>query len=356
VYIVYILKDGDVPLYVGKGSSLERAFSHEKFAKSGDIVDLGYGLTEDYNIRKTRKIKKILRENREVQYEIKEYCTEQAAFDEEVRLISLYGRRGIDTGGILMNIHPGGIGGDVYSTLSDERKQTFMEKRRTTLANLSDVEKEKRRKKRSLQQKQIMATMPEEKKLERIRKISEAKTGRSNGPSPKKGIPATGSNAKGVRKAWNKDIPDDDPRKQSLLEGITRYYENRDRQWTGGLEKPFKLISPTGEIVEGNNIEWLVETHAVSGRIQHLIKGKIDQHCGWIRFEDKDSIIPKPQTVCRGNRGTPQKIGRYSLTGEFLDEWPTIKAAANNFGFSPGTMSSAILNERVYNGFLWKKL
>jgi hypothetical protein len=49
MWLVYILKDIGIPFYVGKGAGESRAYSHEKYAKSNNLQDLGYGLTKDYN-------------------------------------------------------------------------------------------------------------------------------------------------------------------------------------------------------------------------------------------------------------------------------------------------------------------
>ena len=97
--IVYLLLDRGIPFYVGKGSSKDRAYSHEKYAITNNVEDLGYGLLKDYNPRKTRKIRKILRENRCIEYNIIECNTESAAFDLEIDLIKKYGRKGIDKNG-----------------------------------------------------------------------------------------------------------------------------------------------------------------------------------------------------------------------------------------------------------------
>jgi len=280
--IVYILSDFGIPFYVGKGSSKDRAYSHERYAISNNKDHLGYGLTKDYNPRKTRKIRKILREGRYIEYNIIECDAESAAFDLEISLIKKYGRHGIDKNGILTNIHPGGIGGDVYSTLSDARKLEVFEKRRQTINNLPDEVKELRSKRRSLNTKQMMDSMTDEEKKQRSEKISKSRIGIKLGPSPKKGKPATGNNARGVRIAWNKDIDENSELALHHRQKCREYQEKINPEEKG--RTPYRLISPAGEIVEGKNPRLLIEKYDVSERIIGLIKGNTDNYKGWKRI------------------------------------------------------------------------
>lgn len=280
--IVYLLSDLGIPFYVGKGSSKDRAFSHEKFAISNDPVDLGYGHVKDYNPRKTRKIRKILREGRAIEYKIIDCDSESSAYSLEIELIKKYGRKGIDKDGILTNIHPGGTGGDIYSTLSDIKKKEMMNKRRRTLDNLPDEVKEERSRYRSALTKQMMDNMSEEQRKDRSNKISKSRTGTKMGPSPKKGKPATGNNAKGIKVAWNKDIDKNSELAIKHRQKCQEYQQRIDPEDKG--RTPYKLISPTGEIVEGKNPRLLIERYGVSEKILFLIKGKVDQYKGWRRI------------------------------------------------------------------------
>src|SRR5690606_35851432 len=185
--------------------------------------------------------------------------------------------------GILTNIHPGGTGGDIYSTLSETRKIEMMEKRRKTLDNLPEEIKEERSKKLSLIRKQIMDNMSEEQRKKRSDKISKSRVGTKMGPSPKKGKPATGGNARGVRKAWNKDIDRNSEEAMFHRQKCIEYQQAIDPEEKG--RTPYKLISPTGEIVEGKNPRLLIERYDVSEKILFLIKGKVDQYKGWKRID-----------------------------------------------------------------------
>src|SRR3546814_12278493 len=81
VYYTYILSDQGTPFYVGYGTS-DRMYSHEKFARGDN--DLGYGLGEDYNPRKTRKIKKLIKEGRSVEYSYTEFESKEQALNFEM--------------------------------------------------------------------------------------------------------------------------------------------------------------------------------------------------------------------------------------------------------------------------------
>lgn len=190
-FIVYIIKDHGVPFYVGKGASTDRMYWHEKYAK-GEVA-LGYGLKKDYNPRKTRKIKKILAEGRQLEYDWIEVDSELLAFEKEIELINLYGRRGIDPDGTLMNLTAGGIGGNTIQHYNDEQKEVLRQKRSIASKNRSPEAIEKIR----------QASIGRKHTTETRAKISAARSSSKGKPSPNRGKPATGGNAKGVRKAPN---------------------------------------------------------------------------------------------------------------------------------------------------------
>ncbi len=369
VYITYVLSDLGIPFYVGKGKSIDRAYSHEKFAKSGDIADLGFGLKVDYNPHKTRKIKKILSSGREIEYVFYYFSSEYDAFQYEMELIEKYGRTNISENGTLTNISKGGSGGSFFET--DEQKKNVINKRVQTVLNKSIEEKNAT----NLKRKNTLAARTEEQKHETFKKLSNSRKkyweslsedqrkllgqkqragrkGTKIGPSPRKGLPATGNNMKGVRKAWNKDLRPSDPRYEQHRQSVINAHRQKNHQWSG--RTPFKLIDPHDNVVEGNSLTWLVNTYDLSTRVKNLINNTCSSYKGWIRYDDRELIIPK-KTNRKTKGGKPVIIDRYSLDGIYLDTWPTLKAAATNFNFSSGTLSTFIKNGKPFCGFLWKK-
>jgi hypothetical protein len=371
--LVYILKDQGIAFYVGKGTHESRAYSHEKYAVSNNVEDLGYGLKKDYNPRKTRKIRKLLREGRSVEYELIECKSDDEASDLEVALIKKYGRRNIDKNGILTNIHPGGSGGNIYAVLSDAQKRKKIEKARQTLLSIPIEEKnrrkiansiirqnrlasisseilEERRRRLSEIRKAAMSQLSQEERSQRYGKAGRMQRGIKRGPSSKKGLPATKGNAKGVRQAWNKNVSATDSRSITHRQGIDNYWKNADMSQVGFT--PFKLVAPSGEIVEGNNISWLIREYDLSARVTSLINGNVKTYKGWIRYEDLGTVTPrKTARVIKGGIAVP--IDRYTLDGQYIDTWPTIKAAAKSLGLSSGTLSTKIQQGKPYHGYMW---
>jgi hypothetical protein len=105
MFYVYILKDNDIPFYVGKGTK-NRMYEHSLQAKRSNK-----------STHLLNKIRKMFSEGRSIQYE-KVFFSEDAreALDKEIELIALYGRIDKNTG-ILVNGTDGGDGvvGYVYT-------------------------------------------------------------------------------------------------------------------------------------------------------------------------------------------------------------------------------------------------
>lgn len=134
---VYILSDGSVPFYVGMGVG-DRAYHHVRLRNS----------QKERNTFKSRKIRKILAEGRDVEYDIIWCESDEEARQLEADLIVKYGRRGIDNNGILTNRAPGGRGGDImtpeqraqsaqkrqgyWNRLPDSRRSEIVDKIRST--------------------------------------------------------------------------------------------------------------------------------------------------------------------------------------------------------------------------------
>ena len=97
----YMLLHNSIPFYVGISSSNKRLYSHEKEAKPYAKVT---------NALRTRKIRKILRNNETIQYQIvREFTNVIEAYHAERSLILFYGKV-IDRTGILTNLTEGGDG------------------------------------------------------------------------------------------------------------------------------------------------------------------------------------------------------------------------------------------------------
>ena len=118
-FYVYVLIDSrdDTPFYVGKGKG-DRCYMHLK------IIDI-------HNPRKQNRIDSIRESGGEVIVKkLAEYLTELGAWDEEQRLISKFGRRHIDDGGVLLNLAKGGNGGDTSASFTEESRKKIRESSR----------------------------------------------------------------------------------------------------------------------------------------------------------------------------------------------------------------------------------
>jgi hypothetical protein len=116
-FYTYVLKRPEgIPFYVGKGGRSCNGYRiehHEMEAIKG----------RKGNLHKTNVIKKIWKEGLEVDYEIVLFTKdEEIAFDKEMELINLYGRRNDNTG-ILTNMTDGGEGSFGYIHSEKSRKK-----------------------------------------------------------------------------------------------------------------------------------------------------------------------------------------------------------------------------------------
>lgn len=208
MYYIYILKNPvtGVPFYVGVGkrnrkSNVSREKSHIKEAirfRNGTI-------TKSANRHKLNTILQILDSGLEVEIELgNEFDSEFSAFEEETKLIALFGRKDLGSGS-LTNMTDGGDGrinpsiasrlkiseamkgktshakGKKLGKYSEERKQIQKEKIKITRAALTDEEKQTRKTNRSAAHKGQVAWNKGKTKATNasVAKYSAKKTGKS---------------------------------------------------------------------------------------------------------------------------------------------------------------------------------
>lgn len=147
IWYVYIYSEVDgTPRYVGIGKTRWRWIIH---------------LREETNPRLWNKIKKLRSQGIEMPHrKVAEGLSKNEACAEEIRLIALYGRAGIDSGGLLFNRTLGGDGTAGFSRPQNEKEK--QQRREVGKAYWDSPEGQKRKLIQSEKAKAQMST-PEEK-------------------------------------------------------------------------------------------------------------------------------------------------------------------------------------------------
>lgn len=195
MFYVYILRNPitELPFYIGVGkrgrkSACAREKQHEKdalrFRRGGKL--------KHPNRHKFHTILQILDQGAEIEIEIhSEYSNEQEAFNKEIELISLYGRRDLKTG-ILTNLSDGGEGCVNQSLETREKRSRTMRGRRSPLKGVTVGPYSKERRIRQKEKmKRTSESLSDEEKIKRYQNRSNAQKGKI---------------------AWNKGLTRNDPR------------------------------------------------------------------------------------------------------------------------------------------------
>jgi len=128
VFYTYILKNSldDQPFYVGKGKG-SRMYAHASEA-----------LRDSYKYKRSvhRKIVSIINKGGTIIYEQEFFDTEHEAFEREKQLITLYGRKDINTG-ILCNLTEGGEGARFTPLSIQQRAEKHRGMKRSEQAKLN---------------------------------------------------------------------------------------------------------------------------------------------------------------------------------------------------------------------------
>ena len=234
-----------------------------------------------------------------------ENLTEQAAFDLEIELISKYGRKKYDEGGILYNTTLGGEGASIHKT--EESRQAVIRAYKE-----SDRYQEIQKKNRKIRQERLRADtedgrMRRKKKSDSDKRYREDPRYKDKILQRKKEYYQNNKEELLAREKARRSTPEG---KKKKAESDKRYAEQvkkdpvrleRDRKRkrefaykkARQMGKPkieevgrkFKVVSPEGKVYEGIKCRKFAEEHGLhSASFTAMVRGELNHCSGWTRF------------------------------------------------------------------------
>lgn len=331
-YVYAFLREDGSPYYIGKGSD----------GRINQSQGRGCGKPPE-----ERRVK------------IKENLGEKEAFDLERELISKYGRKGLDEGGILYNKSRGGEGPSKYETV-EEAKQAELERGRKAYYKLVSTEEGRARK-------SLWGKAYREKDPERYKKISKASYNRNREnilekDKIKRATPEGKAKKAACDKAYREKVKQDPIRLEKRRERLRIFEEKRRREkgvpTKDEASRAFKVVSPDGKIYEGRNCKKFAEEHGLkSSHFRGLVVGEEHQCKGWARF----GWEPPENLKWTGKRWFPKSTkNKHSYTFEVIDPNGKVhkgfnqKAFAEEHGLCPKGLNAVIKGvKKSHKG--WRK-
>jgi len=274
----YLRKDDNTPYYIGKGT--------------------GYRINQKdghpFLPAPERRVK------------LAENLTEQAAFDLEIELISKYGRKKYDEGGILYNTTLGGEGASIHKTeesrqaairayKESDRYQELQKKNRKIRQERMRADTEDgrmRRKKKSesdkryredprykdkiLQQKKEYYEKNREEILRKEREYRATPEGKAKKAAMDKRYREEVVKKDPVKLERSRRLGRENAMKHSRLRGV------KPREECG---RKFKVVSPEGKVYEGINCQPFAKEHGLHPQsFTAMVRGDLNHCSGWTRF------------------------------------------------------------------------
>ena len=277
----YLRKSDGTPYYIGKGTGprINRKSGH-RFLPAPE-----------------RRVK------------LAENLTEQAAFDLEIELISKYGRKKYDEGGILYNTTLGGEGASIHKT--EESRQAVIRAYKE-----SDRYQELQKKNRKIRQERLRADT-EDGRMRRKKKSDCDKRYREDPrykdkilqrkkeyyENNKEELLAKGKARRSTPEGKKKKADSDhnywesiksDSEKHEKMKKYKAEWSTKKRRKNGVPTKnemapPFKVVSPEGVVYEGQGYTKFAREHGLhASSFANMVKGKFKQHKGWKRVEETE--------------------------------------------------------------------